>query len=111
MSDLFGHIQYLSAAEVLDRYPSAPGHKVEGTSRSAAEAMKPRAPTLRDKVLELLKHDAMTADEAAAALGETVLSIRPRLSELVKLNQIYDTGLTSKNDSGHKATIWRATNA
>lgn len=92
----------------LPFYPYVPGAKTGGTSRHAAEAMKPRAPTLRDKVLELLKHDALSADECATALNETVLSVRPRLSELVKLNLIYDTGLTSKNASGINATIWRA---
>lgn len=89
-------------------YPNSPGYKRAGTSKRAAEAMKPRAPTLRDRVLALLKADAFTADECAARLGETVLSIRPRLSELVKLNLIYDTGLTSKNASGVRAVIWRA---
>lgn len=92
-------------------YPVNPGWKVEGTSRLAADAVKPRAASLRDQVLALLKRDAMTADECASALSETVLSIRPRLSELVKVDAIYDTGLTSKNASGIKATIWRAHDA
>lgn len=91
----------------LFTYPRHPGSKRAGTSRRAAEIVAPRAPTLRDKVLALLKADAMTADEAAAALGESILSIRPRLSELVKMDLIYDTGLTSKNASGVNATIWR----
>jgi predicted ArsR family transcriptional regulator len=90
------------------RYPNSPGAKREGTSRAAAQAIKPRAPTLRDRVLTLLQKDAHTAYEAAAILNVTVLACRPRFSELVKMGLIYDTGLTSKNASGVKATIWRA---
>lgn len=33
---------------------------------------------------------------------------RPRLSELLRLGLIYYTGLTSKNSSGVRATIWMA---
>lgn len=89
-------------------YPSSPGFKANGTSRSAAASIAARAPTLRDKVLALLKKDALTADECAALLNVTVLACRPRLSELVAAGKIYDTGLTNKNTSGVKAAIWRA---
>lgn len=89
-------------------YPKSPGHKRAGTSQEAARSMKPRAPTLREKVLALLQRDAMTADECAERLNVTVLACRPRLSELSRMGLIYDTGLTSKNASGIKATIWRA---
>lgn len=89
-------------------YPASPGYKTGGTSRAAAEKIRPRAPTLRDKVLEMLKADALTADECAERLNVTVLACRPRLSELSRMGLIYDTGLTSKNASGVNATIWRA---
>lgn len=89
-------------------YPLTAGFKRHGTSQDAAKAITPRAPTLRDRVLALLQKDAHTADECASRLGETVLSVRPRLSELVKMGLIYDTGLTSKNASGVRASIWRA---
>lgn len=92
----------------LFTYPSHPGSKAPGTSRRAAEIIAPRAKTLRDRVLELLKADAYTADECAARLNVTVLACRPRLSELSRLGLIYDTGLTSKNTSGVRAAIWRA---
>jgi predicted ArsR family transcriptional regulator len=92
----------------LFSYPSSPGYKATGTSQAAAEAIAPRAPTLRERVLALLKSDALTADECAARLNVTVLACRPRLSELVAAGKIFDTGLTHKNASGVKATIWRA---
>jgi predicted ArsR family transcriptional regulator len=48
-----------------------------------------------------------TADEAASELGESILAIRPRLSELVALGKIEDSGLRRKNASGMTATVWR----
>ena len=88
-------------------YPNAPGFKTEGTSRQAAAAMAPRARTLRDRVDDLFTSRELTADECAAALGETVLSVRPRLSELVKLRRIEDAGERRRNESGLSATVWR----
>lgn len=89
-------------------YPQGAGWKRAGTSRDAAKAITPRAPTLRDRVLALLQADAYTADECAERLNVTVLACRPRLSELSRMGLIYDTGLTSKNASGVRASIWRA---
>jgi predicted ArsR family transcriptional regulator len=89
-------------------YPATPGFKAEGTSRAAAEAMKPRALTLREQVLSLLKSAALTADECAARLEKTVLAVRPRLSELSRIGSIEDTGRTRRNESGVQATVWRA---
>ena len=41
-------------------------------------------------------------------LGESVLAIRPRFSELRALGQITDTGARRINDSGRSAIVWRA---
>ena len=89
-------------------YPSFPGAKREGTSRAAAEQVAPRAPTLRELVVMALEVEEMTADETAAALDKSVLSIRPRFSEALALGLIEDTGRTRKNDSGKDAVVWRA---
>lgn len=91
-----------------DHYPHSPGKRRTKTSRDAADAMKQRAPTLRDKVLALLKATAMSPDECAKMLGETVLAIRPRVSELHRLGLIGLTGQTRKNISGHKAQVYKA---
>jgi len=90
------------------RYPNQPGYRREGTSREAAEAMKPRAPGIRARALELLKDASLTADEIAAKLNVTVLACRPRVTELLAQGKIYDTGRTRANSSGVQATIWRA---
>ncbi len=90
-------------------YPTSPGFKRAGTSQAAAEAVKPRAKSLRDQVLDLLKAHELTADECAAKLQKSVLAIRPRLSELAKKNLIEDAGRRRFNTtSGLLATVWRA---
>lgn len=89
-------------------YPQFPGAKRGGTSREAAEHANLNAPTLRAAVLKLLRNEPLTADECAAHLNEGVLSIRPRLSELVRMDLIEDSGLTRLNASGRNATVWLA---
>jgi hypothetical protein len=93
-------------------YPNTAGYKRPGTSKAAAEAIKERAPTLRDQVLWLLNHTDLdggfTADECATMLKKSILSIRPRLSELRRLGKIYDSGITRANESGVQASVWRA---
>lgn len=88
-------------------YPNMPGSKTGGTSRAAAEAIAPRAPTLRQRVLDVLGTASLTADEVAAVMRKSVLSVRPRLSELLALELIEDTGKTRPNASGIKATVWK----
>ena len=90
------------------RYPSAPGHRDTDTSREAASDMASRVTGLRLAVLGALDQDR-TADECAAVLGESVLAIRPRLTELKRLGRITDTGERRPNASGKRAIVWRLT--
>jgi len=90
------------------KYPSSPGWKKEGTSKDAARRMKGAANNLRSQVLEVLQREELAADEVAAALGKSILSIRPRLTELFKLGLIEETGARRLNDSGAFAAVWRA---
>ncbi|WP_406853525.1 hypothetical protein ABEG18_13210 [Alsobacter sp. KACC 23698] len=89
-------------------YPAAPGAKTDGPSAEAAESMRPSAEYLRGQVLEMLRrHPAgMTADECAQMMRRSVLSIRPRFSELVARSLITDTGERRVNESGRNATVW-----
>lgn len=97
--------------DLFDRpYPSTPGYKTPGPSQEAAEAIAGRASILREKCHAYVKRWGMTgstADECAESLGESVLSIRPRFSELLRANLIEDTGARRKNTSGRSATVWR----
>jgi predicted ArsR family transcriptional regulator len=70
--------------------------------------MRESAPTLRAKALEVLRSEAMTADEIAGRLNRSVLAIRPRVTELFKMGKIEDTGQRRANASGRRAVVWRA---
>lgn len=51
--------------------------------------------------------DGLTADEVAIDLDLSVLTVRPRVSELHRDARIEDTGLRRRNQSGMTATVWR----
>lgn len=88
-------------------YPVAPGAKEDTTSLEAALTASKRVLTLRKRVLDAIAALPGTADEIAERLGETVLAIRPRFSELRKMDRIEPTGQRRKNDSGSSAHVWR----
>lgn len=89
-------------------YPESPGFKEPTTSREAARSMAPEARKLRGIVLRLIDESpgGLTADQAAEILGESVLAVRPRFSELRRTGHIIDSGHTAKNKSGKSAIIW-----
>lgn len=89
-------------------YPNSPGFKVPGTSQEAAFAIKGRSDILRANCLKALSMiGPHTADETADRIGESVLAVRPRFSELLALGLIEDTGIRRPNASGRNATVWR----
>lgn len=95
MPDLFD----CAAAQV------APGKT--DTSRAAAEAIKPRAQTIRSKIAEIMRAGAaVTADEMAGHLALPVLTVRPRFSELRNLGLIEDSGKRRKNRGGKAQIVW-----
>ena len=90
------------------QYPLFPGAKRGGTSLDAAVSMSPMAATLRMMALKKLRElGPLTADEVAHALGESVLAIRPRVTELGQLGWITETTLRRRNRSGRWAIVWR----
>jgi hypothetical protein len=92
-------------------YPCGPGAKAGGTSAEAGLQIAARARVLRRKVYEtirILSPDGLTADETAQLLKESVLSVRPRVSELKALGLIVATGERRRNASGMSANVWRA---
>lgn len=91
------------------QYPDKPGFKEATTSRAAAQSMEPHAARLRRQCLDALKrHGPATADEIASVLDLSVLSVRPRFSELNADHFISDTGTRRPNASGRSAKVWRA---
>src|ERR1700735_2568927 len=90
-------------------YPDAPGFKVAGPSEQAAEAMGSTASKMRAAVLARFARypGGATADEIAKDLTLSVLSVRPRVSELNRTGKIKQTRARRKNESGMTATVWR----
>lgn len=71
--------------------------------------MASAAATLRLLVLQEIRRRPLTADEAAEKLKRNILSIRPRLSELVNSGRIEKSDERRRNASGKSAIVWRAT--
>lgn len=89
-------------------YPSTPGFKARDTSEAAAQAMRPKAHTLRQMCLRSLRSEGpATADEIAARIGVDKLSIRPRCSELSAVGKIVATPERRLNASGKSAVVWQ----
>jgi transcription initiation factor IIE alpha subunit len=92
---------------MIATYPHYPGAKVGGASADAADEIAEHAQTLKDRVDKLFDSAQLTADECAERLGQDILSVRPRLSELRRLGRIVETEDRRANRSGIKATVWR----
>jgi hypothetical protein len=101
-------------AQSTGRYPYYPGRKAE-RSRPSADKIAPHAKTVRRSAVAafVAAYPAgMTADELADRLGESILTVRPRVSELHVAGLVEPTAQRrSSNDSGHGATVWIATHA
>ena len=70
--------------------------------------MAPLVTGLRAKVLRSLREDGPgTPDEIAERFGLSILSVRPRFSELNRLGLIEQTNERGTNNSGHRADVWR----
>ncbi|MER3478836.1 MAG: hypothetical protein C4287_23215 [Leptolyngbya sp. ERB_1_2] len=88
-------------------YPITPGYKDRETSAAAAHSLKPKAGIIRQRVIAAyLVFGPQTADEVARRLGVSILTVRPRVSELVNLGRLIDTGVRRANESGHKAKVY-----
>ena len=93
----------------LPTYPETPGFKTYGTSQEAASKADRFAGNLREiSYATIVGAGArgMTADEVAEKLGKSVLSIRPRVSELVAQERIQTSGERRTNSSGMRADVY-----
>jgi hypothetical protein len=89
-------------------YPDAPGFKASGPSEQAASAVANMAKTLRGQVLRTIAAapQGLTADEVAGKLNKSVLSVRPRVSELHRQGEIRQASVRGTNTSGMTASVW-----
>lgn len=103
MKDTLGDVPY---------QPHGPGFKERGgTSEQAAKKMVGAACVLRNVVLYQIRLSAgrgLTADEIAGNINVSILSVRPRVSELHKLGEIKKSGERRRNESGLNAAVWVA---
>jgi predicted HTH transcriptional regulator len=94
--------------ELFPRYPNVPGFKRRDTSQDAAAQMQHESSQLQTACLSVIVDAPSTADEVAETLRRSILTIRPRLSELVAKNKIEDSGVRRHNLSGKRAIVWQA---
>ena len=102
-------------AQLSLAYPDSPGFKEKsGTSELAAAKVMRRAAILRERIMMLFAPGmTMTADEVAEYLHESILSVRPRVSELGQIGRhgepprLMKTLERRRNASGHSAVCWR----
>jgi hypothetical protein len=95
----------------LRPYPDSPGFKTSGTSEEAAKTITSKASVLRERVLAEIAAagpSGLTADQVGARLGEDWRAVRPRVSELRRAGKVAPTGERRANDTGLKATVWKA---
>ena len=88
--------------------PTYPGFRRPGTSEKAAHIVAPFAKDIRGKLLEVFKSEpgGLTTDQAARRLQMEPWKARPRVSELLRLGEIRDSGKTRLGESGVNCTIW-----
>ena len=85
------------------------------TAKAAALAMRPRAKTLRQRVLDHVEERPGTPEDVQARLKaegvfHLVSSIRPRFTELKAVGLVCDSGARGLGESGRcKSVVWRAT--
>lgn len=83
-----------------------------GTSDRAALMIAEHAPTLRQRILELIRARGpagLTDDEGEAELGIIAQTYTPRRGELRRMGLIRDTGERRPTRSGRPAAVWVAT--
>ena len=88
-------------------------HHRDGSDTEIATAHKvaPRVVGRRLQILCGLAQlgEAVTGSELAKNLGLSILSVRPRLTELQEINCILDTETRRKNEFGNNEIVWQIT--
>lgn len=86
-------------------YPYSPGSKIKGASAEAASAILPRAGTLQNLCLVEITRQSGTPDEIAYRIQRHILSVRPRITELIAMGLVRKTEQKRLNDSGQYANV------
>lgn len=101
--------------DMFSEYPNRPGWKRQETSAEAAEAVAKKAPVLRARCLAEISaaSNGLTGNELAERLGWDITSVRPRISELLRLGRVRkrmdgDRPARRSTPSGCSALVWEA---
>jgi predicted ArsR family transcriptional regulator len=93
--------------EALTLWDVPPYQPHSATSKDAADSMAGKTGSLRARVLDLLKVEALTDEEIATRLNLAGNTARPRRIELVSGGLVIQSG-TRKTASGRTAAVWSA---
>lgn len=93
--------------DLFPSYPNAPGWKARDTARAAAAGIAGKVGTIRERVLEAIKVRQGTPEQIALRIGEPLLNVRPRCSELAAKGLIEDSGVRGTATGGKLAIVWR----
>lgn len=110
MGDLFDGFD----ADPGDAHPTPPAQWHSPTSVEAAEAVEPRAATLRRLVLDYLRGRGpagATDEEGIDATGLPSSTYRPRRIELWRAGFVADSGTTRLTRAQRRAVVWIAAEA
>lgn len=91
------------------RYPDGPAEGKTKTSRDAAEKIKPRAGSLREKIYNHLRGRGArgcTLEEIETQLLMAGNTVRPRMKELEARERVRKTDRTRRTRSGRDAIVW-----
>jgi len=99
--------------DIASAHAQAPLLPESGGDAQARRVNPGRGERLRALALQALAAApcGLTADEIAARLNESVLAVRPRVSELFHARLIEKTGERRPNASGLNAHVWKKTAA
>jgi single-stranded DNA-binding protein len=98
----------------MTEYPEIAGQKEYTTSAEAADKLNKsgRSHILRARIAQYFwEGNEGSPDQVAEAMGESILAVRPRVSELHVSGFIERTGKRHTNESGMSANIYRLATA
>lgn len=81
------------------------------TEVEAAQKVAPKAPILRMKVLQYLQSRGQlgaTGEQVANEIDEWIYSVKPRITELVRLGLVVDSNRRYKNSRNRNEVVWIA---
>ena len=93
--------------ERLFDWENPPHRRGSETSKAAAASVATKTPSMRERVLEVLRREALTDEQIAERLNMRLNTARPRRIELVGDGLVIQAGKVLAS-SGRQAATWKA---